>query len=81
MISQGDLEAGADGVHEVAEAAGYASWINRDQERGLAAAVIRKVDAHRASRPAAAAPVTVPTPHVEHHAVGFFAGLLEKIKS
>jgi hypothetical protein len=70
MITTAALEAGADAVHDVVAAAGYAAFITRDQERGLAAAVIRKVDAQRAAaenrveatKPAPAAPVTSPPP-------------------
>lgn len=73
-MTQEELDAGGQAVIDVATAAGYGNFISLDQARGLAAAVIRKVDAHRATRPLAAAPP------VEHHAIGFFAGLIEKLK-
>lgn len=47
LLTQEALEAGADAVHKMAVEAGFGAFINRDQERALAAAVIRRVDTQR----------------------------------
>lgn len=89
-MTQDELEAGADGVHDVVAAAGYSAFINRDQERGLAAAVLRKVDAMRKGQaqthhvpqpPIGTGEVKAqPTDHHTYHAIQFFTGLLAKLR-
>ena len=44
-MTQQELEAGADAVAKLASDAGYGSFINRDEERALAAAVIKAYEA------------------------------------
>lgn len=80
-MTQGELDAGGRGVIDAATAAGYGAFINLDQARGIAAVVIRKVDAHRAAHAAA----TEPSNPIDvaaaaaHHAVGFFSDVLGRI--
>lgn len=66
-MTQQELEAGADGVHEVLVQAGYAQFVNRDQERSLAAHVIRRVDALRPAAKAPAVPAAAPVLKSEAH--------------
>lgn len=42
-MTKEELEAGANAVHAVAEKYGLAMFVNRDQEREVAAAVIKAV--------------------------------------
>jgi hypothetical protein len=90
-MTQDELEAGADGVHEVAAAAGYSAYIDRDVERGIAAAVIRKVDAYRKGhtqthsvpQPPTGTGEAKPPLATEHHersAVKFFSDLMAKLR-
>lgn len=40
-MTNGELEAGADAVHALAEKYGVSFWINRDKEREIASEVIK----------------------------------------
>jgi hypothetical protein len=58
-MTQQELEAGATAVADIAAKHGYGSFISRDMERMIAAAVIR---AYEAARSAAATAAAKPTP-------------------
>jgi hypothetical protein len=78
-ITQADIDAGADGVMEAANEAGFGSWINRDQAKGLAVKVLTKVKEYREEPAPISIGVTLEPEHADDmavHATGFFASIL-----